>query len=551
MLIRQLQTLALILVLGLSLLAPMTASAAGQQGRDDKEIRIGILALRGTDHTIAAWQPTADYLRQRMPDYRFRIVPLGYDEIELVVAENGVEFLIANSAIHVMMAEAYGVSPIATILNRLDDYDSSLFGGVLFRRIGARGEPTLKWVVGKRCMAVDPTSFGGFLTVLRELKQAGINPYDDCASLKFAGTHDAVVLAVLNGEADVGTVRTYVLERMAAEGKVDLAQIEVIAPMANGRSRAFPYLLSTRLYPEWPISKLSHVSDRLARDVVHVLFDITPDSAAARGAQIAGWNTAADYLPVEALLRELELPPYEHRPVSLRTFIRDQPLAMYLIVGGAVVTLGFVLLLLLANRRLQTSKGALEELSRSLEARVDQRTRALEDSKRQLEDLATHDPLTGLLNRRALEVQILTEMNRVNRYGQPLSVFMVDIDYFKNVNDSFGHAAGDSVLVSLSQLLHQMLRNTDIIARYGGEEFVVVLPMTGLDAAEQLAHRLCVAVASHDMVLPDGQIIRITISIGVTGVNQAGNARWEALIDTADQAMYAAKQNGRNRVCVV
>lgn len=537
---------ALLLCMGQSSLAARTNTAETPL----KEVRIGVLALRGADHATKAWQPTADLLHQKLNGYHFSIVPLSFGEVAPAVANAGIDFLIANSAIHVMMAETYGVSPVATIFNRLDHYDSSLFGGVIFRRTGREGTPTLPWIKGKRFAAVDATSFGGFLTALRELKRAGINPYEDCASLDFSGTHDAVVLAVLNDKADAGTVRTDVLERMAAEGKIDLAQIEVIAPIKNGTNKNFPYLRSTRLYPEWPISKLAHVQDSLSRDIVHVLFDITPESNPARSAGIAGWNTTANYQPVEALLRELELPPYEHQPATLNSFIEDQPLASLLIVGGFLVTSGMVFMLWGINRRLHCATASLQESNRMLEQRVQERTAALESSKLILQDMATHDPLTGLFNRRALEERVLHEVNRVNRYGEPLSVLMIDIDYFKKVNDSFGHAAGDIVLTAIARTLQETVRNTDTVARYGGEEFVVLLPMTHLKDAQALAERLCHRVGESDINLGDGQLIRVTVSIGVSAASASGNTSWDALIDAADAAMYAAKQSGRNRVSV-
>lgn len=185
-----------------------------------------------------------------------------------------------------------------------------------------------------------------------------------------------------------------------------------------------------------------------------------------------------------------------------------------------------------------------------LEQRVQERTAALESSKLILQDMATHDPLTGLFNRRALEERVLHEVNRVNRYGEPLSVLMIDIDYFKKVNDSFGHAAGDIVLTAIARTLLETVRNTDTVARYGGEEFVVLLPMTGLHDAHALAERLCQRVAGSDINWGDGQLIRVTVSIGVSAASASGNTSWDALIDAADAAMYAAKQSGRNRVSV-
>ena len=202
------------------------------------------------------------------------------------------------------------------------------------------------------------------------------------------------------------------------------------------------------------------------------------------------------------------------------------------------------------NNRLCRAKDSLVKLNEQLEDRVKERTAVLEAKERELESLATHDALTGLLNRRALESRMLEEINRVNRYGEKLSVLMVDIDYFKKINDMFGHGAGDVVLCELATILGQTLRNTDVVARYGGEEFIILLPMTAQSDAGLLAERIRQKIELSNMVLGDGTTVHVTVSIGVTSAEHTGYVRSDKLIDAADKAMYSAKHNGRNRVCI-
>ena len=515
-----------------------------------QEVRIGVLALRGVAQVEVEWTATADYLTKRLSDYQFRIVPLSFDQVEPQVAAGKVDFVIVNPVMHVILAERYGVSPVATMIKRLDDYNASLYGGVIFRRAGQPGTPDLDWLKGKRFLAVDPLSLGGWLAARLRLQEHGIRP-DDLANLSFAGTHDAAVLGVLAGQADAGTVRTGVLEQMAAHGQIDLRQIEVIAPVTNGQRqglRQFPFLRSTRLYPEWPLSRLPEVSERLTQSVSMALVSMPGESPAAQSAGIVGWNAPMTYFPVNDLLRALEMPPFEPAPITLERLQAQQPAVVPLALGSLLVTGGLIGVLYLANRRLRRARNALNEANVTLEARVHERTKALEAIERDLEVQATHDPLTGLLNRRALEARMLEEVNRVNRYGTPLSVLMLDIDFFKKINDSFGHAAGDHVLSALARFLLSTLRNTDVVARYGGEEFVALLPMTRQADAMPLAERLCQRIAEHTIDLGHGKTVRVTVSIGVAAIEATGNACWDALIDTADQAMYRAKQGGRNRV---
>jgi diguanylate cyclase (GGDEF)-like protein/PAS domain S-box-containing protein len=163
-----------------------------------------------------------------------------------------------------------------------------------------------------------------------------------------------------------------------------------------------------------------------------------------------------------------------------------------------------------------------------------------------LERLATLDPLTGIHNRRSFLSLAAKDLSRCRREQQPLSVLVLDIDHFKQINDTRGHAAGDAVLMHFAQLMQAMVRQHDIIARAGGEEFYVSLGNTDITAAEQLAQRLCTRVAAQ-RVAHDGPAIAVTASIGVAACDTASDSI-EAALQRADAAMYEAKRLGRNRV---
>jgi len=165
-----------------------------------------------------------------------------------------------------------------------------------------------------------------------------------------------------------------------------------------------------------------------------------------------------------------------------------------------------------------------------------------------LEALAHVDPLTQLLNRRALIVKLVAELERVRRYNAPLSVLMLDVDHFKLVNDTHGHLAGDQVLEAMGTLLQRAARTVDTVARYGGEEFAIVLPETGEQGAIAFAERLRAKIESNDSSIGRGQELHITISVGVTTFPGASATSAEGLLDCADQALYRAKQDGRNLV---
>lgn len=163
----------------------------------------------------------------------------------------------------------------------------------------------------------------------------------------------------------------------------------------------------------------------------------------------------------------------------------------------------------------------------------------------ELRKLSTHDELTGLANRRLLRTRLDREIAMARRYKNELAVLTLDIDHFKQLNDRFGHPLGDAVLRDVAEVLTAGVRNVDTVARVGGEEFVVLLPRTDGDAAARVADKLRARVAAHDVAELEGQS-RVTISIGVTVLDD-GEAV-SALLSRADQALYEAKDAGRDRV---
>lgn len=166
----------------------------------------------------------------------------------------------------------------------------------------------------------------------------------------------------------------------------------------------------------------------------------------------------------------------------------------------------------------------------------------------ELERLANTDTLTGLANRRQFMSVAETELARAQRYHYPLSVFMMDIDHFKVVNDNHGHQTGDRVLKALAELLQDALREVDAVARIGGEEFAALLSHTELAAAMDVANRLRQRVAALAVPMEQGLPLRITLSIGVAAISPTRPMNVDTLLHQADQALYEAKRGGRNQV---
>ncbi len=193
---------------------------------------------------------------------------------------------------------------------------------------------------------------------------------------------------------------------------------------------------------------------------------------------------------------------------------------------------------------LSAKNQALLHLNGELEAKITERTRELEDANQRLSRLATTDGLTGLFNHRHFQERLALEVERSVRNGLPLSLLMIDVDYFKKYNDAHGHPAGDELLCELAALMREGRRANDVVARYGGEEFAIVLVDTPKLTAMQVAEKLRKRIDEHRF---SGR--SITVSIGVAGFPDDAD-RKESLIAAADSALYQAKDKGRNRVAI-
>ena len=192
---------------------------------------------------------------------------------------------------------------------------------------------------------------------------------------------------------------------------------------------------------------------------------------------------------------------------------------------------------------------ALEALNKQLEDRVKERTIELEVANAELKKLAFTDPLTGLGNRRYLEEHATAMIALAKRLENPISILYIDLDYFKKINDTYGHENGDKVLKEFASLLRYISRESDIVCRYGGEEFVILLPFTDEKAGLEMAQRFQKAIHQHTFTCKDGRMLHITASMGVNTCHSMPNGLNDLLVK-ADEALYQAKEKGRDRIVI-
>jgi phosphate/phosphite/phosphonate ABC transporter binding protein len=333
---------------------------------DTGTIHIGVLANQGKDECFSVWDPTAAYLKKSISGYNVQIVCLDFDEVEGAVRDRHVDFTITNPQIYVNLEYSYGSSRISTLKNRLSPKSRTRMGGVLFYRSDRTDIKSIADLKGKKFMAVDENSFGGWIVSWRYLKNRGIDPRHDFKELLFGGRHDAVVLSVLNGSVDAGCVRTDVLERMAWEQRIALRDL-VIFPAENSEPD-FDMLRTTRLYPEWPMAKARHTDEELAKNVAMAMMRMPEESLAARFSRIKGWTIPLDYNEVHDCLRELKVAPYvDFGRITLGRLYQQYKYWINVGLIFLVCTFAGVTIILKLNRRLKGTLTQLDALHRQRE----------------------------------------------------------------------------------------------------------------------------------------------------------------------------------------
>lgn len=209
-----------------------------------------------------------------------------------------------------------------------------------------------------------------------------------------------------------------------------------------------------------------------------------------------------------------------------------------------------------ANQQLMRLNAQYVQTVRALEANIEEKERLAEElrvANEKLQQIATHDALTGLPNRRLMDEMLHKFLAQARRGHKPLAMVILDLDHFKRINDDFGHDVGDVVLRTVAEVVLGSVRDSDLASRFGGEELVLVLPETGLEQASMVAERVREAIES-TAIVAGGATVKVTASFGVAALEQPTDAcvksSGKALFKASDEALYEAKRAGRNRVVV-
>ncbi|MCK5473757.1 MAG: PhnD/SsuA/transferrin family substrate-binding protein [Planctomycetes bacterium] len=347
--------------LAMAVFVALSGVALGTQGEQDKVYKIGVLAKRGQEICSERWSDTNQYLTSNIEGAAFKIVFLNFDEVHSAVEQGDIDFVFVNSSFYVELEAMYGAERIATLRNLGSGKPCTVYGGVIFTTADRGDINSFKDLKGRNLAAAHESSLGGWRACWRELKDKGIDPYRDFANLTFEGTHDAVVYAVRDGVVDAGIVRTDILECMAQKNEIDIRDFRIIREKDTFQSEDFPFLHSTRLYPEWPLAKLKNTPDDIAEKVAVVLMCIKPSYQCAVVGKYAGWTIPHNYQLVHDCLKELKVGPYKNYGKITLAGVISQYWPWIITIVVVVASMGTVVFVLLSNRKLRSSRKALKK----------------------------------------------------------------------------------------------------------------------------------------------------------------------------------------------
>jgi diguanylate cyclase (GGDEF)-like protein/PAS domain S-box-containing protein len=616
-------------------------------------LKLGMLAFEPKEVLIQRWEPILEALNQKLESVELELNPLSYEDLYLAISRRDIDFVLTNSGSYIELAHSHGLgSPLVTLIRYSKGYAIRGFGGVILVKNNRTDLLQLQDLKDKRIATPGKGSLGGYMMQAFELSELGLRMPSSVQLLETDMPHDLAVAAVLDNRVDAAFVRTGLLESMISRGEVDT---DVLRVLNSQNLPGFPYALSTRLYPEWPLSALPHVSSEVAGQVAGALLALPYGSDILRDAGLNGFSVPADYEPVRELMRALKLAPYNiQTEVTWYDIWQSHKAELYLVFIFGVVVIALTILLFVYNQRLHRSldsirqneerlriaavafetqeaimitdvneciiqvnsaftditgyqpeevkgmtprvlksgvhdikfyktmwdsikthdgwrgeiwnrrkcgeiypehlvitaiKDASDTVTHYLSTFSDITLRKLNEEK--IHNLAFFDPLTNLANRRLLEDHIEQALASSSRTLDYCALFFIDLDHFKNLNDTLGHKLGDELLVQVAMRLKECVREGDTVARPGGDEFIILLQNLGRDQiqaanyAGKVAEKI-LARCNQPYLLSESQYV-LTASIGIN-IFVGHDDSAEELMKRSDLAMYQAKAGGRNGV---
>lgn len=328
---------------------------------------LGLFAYRPKDIIEPKWQPLVAHFNARLPEgLSVELRVLTQVEMQQALARNELDLVFTNPAHYIELRTLDQLSGALATLTRLRAGEKvSELGSAIIRRGDSEGPNNLQEVADYRIAAVGEQFLGGYTAPLMALKEAGVDIHSLDLTLT-GGTHDDVIRAVLEHKADVGFIRTGVLEQHLREGRIRPSDLEVIAPL---NPHNFPFATSTRLYPEWAFVAHRTLPEEISKKVAAILYQLSPEDPAAATPGISGFTIPADYAPVEEAMMSLRLPPFDSIPEFGWSDIWQRYRVAILASGALLgVVLALLALLTRSNQRQRLLQASTNELAENLQA---------------------------------------------------------------------------------------------------------------------------------------------------------------------------------------
>jgi len=335
-----------------TLFSPMISIAS-----DNNVLKVGVRAIFGITEAEKQWSKTIDVLNSQIKTHQFKLEPiLGFQEMRTAVENKNIDFILTNPLAYTELSKQSGVTRLLTLNNKQPNgVASTEFSSVIFTRSDRDDINDLKDAKNKSIIGVHKEAFGGWRMALREFIHNGIDIYKYASKVIYTSdnTHNSVISSVLNGNADIGVVRTGILEQLATQGKIKLTAIKVL----NLQKDSLPALHSTRLYPEWPFAVMSHISSEISGKVFHSLLSIKPTSPAAISGKYLNWTAPLDYSEVYGLVDELG-----QQDITFMKIWDKHRLIMLLILAFVSLIIFYTIYLFSINKKLNQHRHHLKEM---------------------------------------------------------------------------------------------------------------------------------------------------------------------------------------------
>ncbi|MBI5451311.1 MAG: PAS domain S-box protein [Gammaproteobacteria bacterium] len=398
----------------------MTAPGAASHDSDAspiKQVKVAILADIGFGAAEQHWQSTMDYLNDRLPGQRFSLLPYSTTaDLTHAGYMNEFDFAIVPPDVYLTLEKDRGASVILSLVRQGNELGLTQYGSVVITRSDRTDLKTLADLRGQTILTSRANPWITWLTVKYELLELGMDPEDDLKQVEMSNLiQPEIINNVLTGAYDAGIVSSGLLEDLAMEGRLDPSQLRIIGARRLPPD-VYPFAVSTRLYPEWPLIKLDHTSEKLAKSVAQQLLLITPDMPAALAGDYAGWTIPNDYGDVDRVLKQLHSGPW----VTIEELV-PEPLRPYIPWLAGITVLAFlagttaIIYLFAVNRRLRRARASLLDMQQTLEDRVRTRTQMLQDE---------------IQTRREVEKQVINSETRLRLTLNSLldSIITIDIN---------------------------------------------------------------------------------------------------------------------------